>query len=560
MTDKSTYSNARVLTVVAVSVAAAGLAAITLCAPRIADDWFYSLAGGHDYTEFFSCGGEPVTGLSDALAAIGRHYMLINGRLADKLLILTTLIPVFIARLGIALLWGVGLWKLAHMCGGREMPGAPLFVSMLVCCTWWMLPWEDCVVSLACEFNYVLPAALCLIVSERVIADKRSGVWCCLLALIAGAMHESSSAGVCAGMLALCLMKRGRLSRSQWAMCLSFGAGTLILLAMPGTWQRAGFAKPNELTLLWIVKTMLLLPAVWLLIAALVAAAIRRRRPAAVDRPALVYMLASTAAAMLPGILAMVRGRCYWWGAVSALACAFILLRSVWPGIMRGHARWSCGVTLLLGVWLASVAREQYCFGKAQARLEQVIAAHPGIGVVWADVPSYTDASPLHLGTAQPPVGDYFLNVRAMGLYYNRGNTEDETVVFPTRLRWKHFTKWPSVEGNIGGAYGAFPIYYAPGMGPEAARGFTRVRYTFDVRRAPLTPANLPLKALGRTHGELDTEAQVLAIPKRRIAPADLPTFTDPATGEVPDTLCFIYVELLPHRYLLAPLTGISRP
>lgn len=238
-----------------------------LCCCRYADDWIYMHGRGSTFYEFAHCLGGDNASLADALGSCADHYAHSNGRMADKLLILVNLLPVWAGRLAVGLALGVCAVALCRLSLGSRWTRRPFAVATLLWLIMLLLPWSHQFTSVSVGFNYVLSGAVTLsAVCLTVYHEGRFG-WRMAYVLpfmfLAGAMHEGFSVPTFLGFIALCVSRR-HVGLCRCTMLAAYAGGVLFLLASPGTSGRMGGVDAWSLLTLWQIQNVVRVPALWL--------------------------------------------------------------------------------------------------------------------------------------------------------------------------------------------------------------------------------------------------------------------------------------------------------
>lgn len=537
-----------------------GCLVLSLCVQPLVDDWIYMVGSGRTFEEFWSCAGAPVENLSDALRSCGDHYVHSNGRLTDKLLILfSTMLPACVGRLFAASMFGVGLYALLRLAGGERVMSSPGFTAMVMMLVIFLPPWDNYLISMACEFNYIVPLGLCLPVLLWMLEAPALRWWMCAAAILGGWMHESFSLSMCVGMCVLLVEDRFRWRRTQWVVAGSFLAGTLALMLAPGTFVRIHDAPTSCVYPGWVVHSLLTMPSfIIFVVASVIWLAVVGSSDRKMLRRKLSVLAMCALAGVAIGLATLQRGRAYWFSDFMIVACVMIMLRSIWPSVARPHRFFGAVAGILICGWFAWLSVTQYGYAEEAAVLSEELRKTPGAAVIWADVSNVHDENPWQLRMTYPPVNEHFYTLVSMNYRYARRPLDGQTVVLPTRFRGRHYTEWDSLPGGVG-AYGSFPVYYIPGL---AAAGTSRPwsgNFVFSMKRSSLSPYNMHYKLRESRSVRVSFAPALLRIPSSRLRPGEIAAFRNPRTGELPDTLCFIYMEQLPRPLRNCPLDSLLR-
>lgn len=536
---------------------AAAYTALMLCSGHGIDDWIYMFGSGSNFYEFWHCTGEPIRTASQAWESTVYHYMTSNGRLADKLLIFTNLMPMWVCKLGIGLAWGVATWALARLSLGPGWARRPLGTALLLWAIFLVCVWDHFFVSSAVGLNYVVSAALVLPVVILFLGGGKSDgpaakAAIILLAFAAGFMHEGYSLPVLGAMGVYWLMHR-RLTARQWLVSLPFIAGTAVLMAAPGTGVRMDDAGWGIFSWYFTSHILYIMPALWLLGAAGVALLIFRFKKGARSGGALFFVVAGFLG-VLVGLIAQVTERAYWFPSWLLVIAVFRMLTPYVPhrsGMMGRIAGLALGAALT--GWLCWAAALQHRYTRETDMVERRVRATAS-PLLFADVSNFMQTPPALMALPHPVMSRVYFNMVAirLALFDDKAPIGKGIVILPRRLEGVPASQWPRLGEN---AYGVFPFYYIKGMNPAELPGATWVE--FDLEGAPLTVWNASSLLRGRTRIGIPVNQCHTWIDPKILPPAQRAQFADPATGEVPDTLTFIYLSPLPRAVIPSRVTAV---
>lgn len=533
-----------------------GCLVLSLCVQPLVDDWIYMVGSGRTFEEFWSCAGAPVENLADALRSCRDHYVHSNGRLTDKLLILfLTMLPACVGRLFAASMFGVGLYALLRLAGGKMVMRSPGFTAIAMLLVLLLPPWDNYLISMACEFNYIVPLGLCLPVLLWMLESPPLRWWMCVVAMLGGWMHESFSLSICAGICVLLVADGFRWKRTQWMIAGFFIAGTLVLMLAPGTFVRIHDAPTSCVYPGWVVHSLLTMPSVVVLVV-MTAIMLIMGRDRKMHRRRLCVLAVCAVAGVAIGLATLQKGRAYWFSDFMIVACVMIMLRSVCPSVEKPHRLFGAMVGILICGWYAWLSVTQYAYAKEAEVLSEALREDPGTAVIWADVSNVHDENPWQLRMTYTPLNEHFYTLVSMNFRYARRSLAGQTVVLPARLRGRHYTEWDTLPGRVG-AYGSFPVYYVPSLASADASKPWCGNFVFSMDRSPLSPYNMHYK-LRKIHSvKVPFVPAVFRIPSSRLRPGEIAAFRDLRTGELPDTLYFIYMEQLPRTLRNCPLDSL---
>lgn len=530
---------------------------LMLCAGLLIDDWIYTRSVGMDFQSFWRCKGEPLADFHQALVSIFHHYNNTNGRLGDKLLILSNLLPIWVGKLVVGVAWGVASWALLRVVVGREWAQRPLVTALLLWSIFLLCRWEHGFVSTAVGMNYIvsaaltLPTVMCFLEGARI---RRLGVGVTVLALFAGMMHEGFSLPLLAAMGWYWLRHR-RLSPRQWWTAGWFILGTLVLMVAPGTGVRMGNATWDICRTEMVVHLLYVMPALWVLGGmTVIYYVVRWRRGGGAPCGAAFWVvggMAGTVVALISGLVE----RAYWFPSLLMTAATFRMGLWIWPhrGGLIGRLLGLIGGSVLVA-WLiwAAVLQARYT-----RQTEEIIAAyrHTGSSVVFADVQNWFDVPPLLMGLPQPMLSAMHYNQRALFLNLHPGEDQHSAmVIFPTVLADLPVSCWPRLGPHT---YGVFPYYYVPGVNPSQLK-YSSTTMEFDLTDAPWHIWNAAARVRGRTRQRLEIKFEPVWLLPRHLSEQQRRNFVDPRTGQLPDTLTFIYPSPLPRAVTPSRLTFIG--
>ena len=201
--------------------------------PLLIDDWSYlTIPVGEDSGSFWYCDGPVIKSFGDMVTAIREHFFLINGRLANIIAFLFAFShTVYGAVCGLF----IGLWAaLMAMTGDFRHRLTGTSAGIAAVAMWTLFPWYNFFQSTVFQTNYVWTSAmLCalMLLIPRLTSMRRSAfTGTCVLAFLAGAMHEGFSVVFLAWLCSLPIFERRRPSRRYIIICVLFAAALLITL------------------------------------------------------------------------------------------------------------------------------------------------------------------------------------------------------------------------------------------------------------------------------------------------------------------------------------------
>lgn len=208
-----------------------------------------------DYTYSFGTAGIDLA--ADKAAVIWHncadHWQYDTGRLANLLS------PIFLGllpKIAFSIISGLLIWlSVRLMCklAGAERGSLGSWVIALL--TTFALPWFDYMFSVMFAINYVWPSALTLLTvywildyapsQKRLSPLRMAGM--CMVAMLAGWMHEGFSVPVIAGFTVLWLLPGHRPDRRQLLLLVSFAIGALLIVIAPAFWARTSHSESQFL-------------------------------------------------------------------------------------------------------------------------------------------------------------------------------------------------------------------------------------------------------------------------------------------------------------------------
>lgn len=241
-----------VLSLIAISVFAIGIGLWQYLTPPIYDDITYQYAClDTSENDFWALSGDEITTFSEAGQSALNHWKLVNGRLANILMILLVPVPAWL----LAALQGImagGMAVFIFSFGlGRKVLRASWICALTLLCIWKLLPWFEYFCADDFFINYIWSCTLVLaflwvVLHPALLSSPLRVVGAVILGLIAGMMHEGISLPVLA---ALCLLlifpSIAPPSDSQmiWRRKLvlpvcAFALGTMLCVLAPSTFDR----------------------------------------------------------------------------------------------------------------------------------------------------------------------------------------------------------------------------------------------------------------------------------------------------------------------------------
>ncbi len=146
-------------------------------------------------------------------------------------------------------------------------------------------PWRDRLMLWDYALNYLFASAL-ILPFLYLYCRRSNSRWLIVAGALCGFFgawfHDGSAVCLVAAVGTLALLRRFRLSSGQWAMLAALVAGTIVVLASPGEWQRASGELGSNSLLANIAVTVKIEPLVWILAAVWAIAALFAKKTIAV--------------------------------------------------------------------------------------------------------------------------------------------------------------------------------------------------------------------------------------------------------------------------------------
>lgn len=347
----------------------------------VGDDFVYSHTVTGDSDSFFEVQGDPVESWSDVGVAAIRHWLAVNGRLANILTFAVLHLPVWAGATLCSLAWlAMMLLVMALGCGRRAVRCAALTAAMALI-GWKWYPWTDSM-ALTCYFiNYgwTCVAALGFVLLFR---SGRLPALCMAAAFITGWMHELFGLALLAGYALLLLTGRRYDRRQWWALC-ALLLGTALSALAPSTFMRidaqmggGGGMHPGAIAVKAINTLLHCWPVYVYLLAASTAAITRGWR--CVRKSIVANMLWWVVlAASVVAVAALDGGPRMMWLADAGIMIALLeLLAEAFPALTRPHRVTAALLTLLSCLLLGGVAYQQREFSKVFMQYREAARAH----------------------------------------------------------------------------------------------------------------------------------------------------------------------------------------
>lgn len=212
-----------------------------------ADDFAYMrCVPGTSEDDFWIGSGAMLSSWGDIGRSSLNHYLLVNGRLANILVIISMGLPDWVSALLLglsAIVAFAGIVVAAGMTAGRSLPS---WLAALGGISFWLwLPWSDSMQSRAYIFNYLIPMAFSLVFAVAFLRDgksRKATVIGSLCGFLAGWLHEGFGLALTASAAVVILadLCRRCMTTRRWILFGSLLAGTLLVVAAPSTLGRLG--------------------------------------------------------------------------------------------------------------------------------------------------------------------------------------------------------------------------------------------------------------------------------------------------------------------------------
>lgn len=410
---------------------------------------------GHDY---WSVTEPAIETFSDALESVRDHYLTINGRIPNLLVILTlNFVPRPVLMVICAAMLALMSWMLFLV--GRSGRRRPMVWTVAgVVMLWCVFPWHDNFQCYDYLVNYLLPSILMLAALQfcRRVRTLRHFVWLSLLLLFMGLCHEGFAVvtGTYFAIMVLLRPKRRKLYLLLVAVCILSVGFTLI----SGTARRVetvdmSAASFEGVAFHFLVGSWpLFLSAVVITVTAAILHARRRKTFLRLTLP----MWFAAIIWVLPAAVLSREVRSLW---PSYILAVVIMLLAVDYGLRPRRVRPAglsfAGLFLLAyAVWLASLALAANLSGRRMQAFLNVLDTTRS-NVVFADL-IQNDNLPFWLmemtGEGDPLSG---VNFRYAG---HAGLNPPVVLILPASLEGTDFDDWPAASAD-GEIRGVWPMY-----------------------------------------------------------------------------------------------------
>lgn len=354
------------------------------------------------------------------LRFIAGHWLVCNGRILDSVgPVLTCGLP----AAGASALMGVMaavyiyslLWSAALLRRGRFTLAIWAVAAIIA-----LMPAHDEMWMRVCQYSYMWSTAICLVFWKLYFRIERGHshaalvTGCAATALLTGFSHEETGVAACTAMAVYLLAghRYRHLGKAQVVMVAALAAGTVLALASPPLYQRAGTQGQSILPCAHIVVTTLRIAAV--LACVIVIMIVRRPWRKVIAGVARGRWIVYPAMAFVAGAVTLwsgVEGRTGYLPESSAMVALILLVRP-WRWLMpaRMPALLSSAAALLIVLHFAVLIPLQMRLGR---EYEEVAGQYAGSddGIVYRDITLRSDFPWLALDRAQgvPDADDIWL-------------------------------------------------------------------------------------------------------------------------------------------------------
>lgn len=495
-----------------VAVVVIGIVAWRLCVASISDDFPYA----HCVTmpsedDFWDIKGSPIVTWGDAVDSSINHWKIINGRLANIMMLLSQPLPAGMTAVLHGLAAGATLLLMLLCAGGRKVLSVPWLAAVLGLVMWKWLPWSDTMVSSDYYFNYVWSGVAAMgyaFLFLTGIGDKQSIVrWAGLacIGFVAGWMHEGFGIPLCAASLAVVLSDR-RSRRVRLWMFAFLAVGTVLSTFAPSTLARAGNAAGTYARGSYVLSVLKLLGRfypLYLYGAVMLALWWHRGREAMMSqlRGGLFWLVAAGAGVAIAVVL-QISGRALW---LPCIALTILTMRALCDGFesMRRPGMAVAAVSLVLTLlFLVELVHWQSRVSEGQREvLSQVRATQQPVAYV--DLVQEHELPWWTLGIIKQydsdPITSRFITCSEL-----RGYDRFMTHILPQEWRGVPFGQWPKVPGD-NPFRGEYPNYYS--------RDSIAVGTLLNLKLGRATPScSPPAKWLRLLSRRTEAEAVVAAV------------------------------------------------
>ncbi|MDE6331896.1 MAG: hypothetical protein K2L80_04765, partial [Muribaculaceae bacterium] len=427
--------------------------------------------------EYMDCEGPMTRSLGDALHSCYNHYVYVYGRLADKIMILSVLLPVRVANAICGLC--IALFATLLLACGNALLRTGVAAAGIAL-MWLLPPWHDLHSERAYIFNYVL--CTCLVLGFIMLySSRRTGVWPYVAALLAGMSQEAFGAAAMAYVATDMICNGADRRRKLLAATLSLGI--ILMMLSPGTWQRFLDDSPAIMSSAgtggYLAQLRLCLSRIamaWLPLVACLGAIVYGLKSGRLAWRSTLPWLAMMAVSMLMSLYFLSWGRILWM-AYSVAIILTLRLAATWhpkpllPPMCR-NALWVLAA-LVYCLWAWRLAADQKALSDVHRHINASLADGTGhvVETVFPDrmrQPWYTAA------IIQRIDGKYRNTAYIFGRAWKCGS---DIVYAPEGYGNLPLAQWPSLPGR-NNIYGRNGCYYTPDSCGQPALEITFGEYT----------------------------------------------------------------------------------
>ena len=427
-----------------------------------ADDFAYMrLLETPSQADFLSCRGPMNSSMTDVWNSIMNHYVAVNGRLANIIVYIMLLLPLWIVKAVAGLTMSALFFLITFCCWRycRSIMARLMAISVSAFLFWTAFPWYDSFQSYAFQTNYVLPSVFVLL---YVIAWERVGrvsfsafVALTFFAVFVGWMHEGFTCPlIAASLFSLVFDKYYRKRRVWLVVALVVGlvfsmSGASMARATLSLGRGGSFGYASVLTRmstqLWVV---------WLATFSFIIFYVRRREfwSTSVFRLLLMLMVGAWTAVLQAFVLQVVY-RALWPAELFGVVSLVIIVADRFP---PGSMRCRKALLALYGVlsvgyllWLVSLFVWQNRFASEQKyMMDYLRKSDKSVNVAFLDRTFEREAPFWLMGmTSQPFEGSGINNY----LFASAAGVDGGVfITLSESYSDTPYEKWPDIDGTAG--------------------------------------------------------------------------------------------------------------
>lgn len=376
-----------------------------------------------------------------------------NGRLANILSPVSTLFtPKWLYAVITGCVTAALVWLLARLAKG-DKPGWQLLAAMWAIVLV-VMPWRNNLFVADYELNYVYTGVLLLatlLEAERA-AEGKAGVAetaaACVMAFLAGWMHEGYSAALVFGIGLWALCVRFKMPAKWWAVVIALGSGMLVALTAPGVWLRFGAQHGVHIKSIKAIAFNYASLVMFALVACmLLRSEWRRRLRRLFSQRLFVISLGASFVGLLYSFVIRFQPRMAMISATFAIIAIGCIAREWQVAKKVARCHWLYAVVMLACLLLmANVIRVQSIL-TAEAEAVIKLMKSSAHGVAFYDV---RDHHQDHLSTLGMPLRLYWVEEFSFSSLAQVLDKDEPIAVVPTVLRNARLEQAESVPGNAG--------------------------------------------------------------------------------------------------------------